>query len=116
MSLPDEKREAVEDVIFGAIEGKPAHMTETGALVVSNLPRCYATPMAEAAADALAPLLAGWLAEARTEALREAADEVERLAQGLPTGYGPADGSVSQWLRDRAALAADAAETTGGGA
>lgn len=49
---PD-RTDAVAQVIQDAIEGQPAHMTEHGPLRVFDLPRCYAFPMSERAANAI---------------------------------------------------------------
>ena len=138
MNLPDEKREAVAGVLAAHVclyeprvypsfecscgewdgaQGDDGSETDGQ----NDNAAAYRAHLA----DALAPLLAGWLAEARAEALREAADA---WTQGqwsevmLPKPAPPAvpviayANRVGDWLRDRAALDADAAETTGGGA
>ena len=117
--LSDEKREAIGDALHNAL----CDCRDRGTGFVLR------EADARKAADALAPLLAGWLAEARAEALDVAAALLGRVVDywdGRPTQHH--GHHIEADLRDvlraierdrdhnRAALDADAAETTGGGA
>ena len=120
MNLPDEKREAVRRVLR-------EHQTIATGLGewCCSCSRMEWRPIAHRSthvADALAPLLAGWLAEAWDGALGHVwhlADPAYSVVMTQASKYVVVEADIIQAQLEnpyRAALDADAAETTGGGA